>query len=264
MASRDCLRRARCLDLSERVRRLARQAVRALDVPRLWPDRQGVLMRLFLVRHAESLGNHELRLQGRREFPLTERGRAQAQALAEGLAAAPLRAVYASTIGRAMQTAEVIAAKAGLDVISEPRLEEYDFGEAVSGLTWREIRETHPEIVDALRSNQSDFPRYPGEEGRAAFQSRVRAAMADITQRHDGDENVAVITHAGPIAVFLLDVLGRDYARPIPFVLDNASISTVEVNNGAAPHLPRMIITGINDACHVNHIQSADRAGGSA
>ena len=220
-------------------------------------------MRLLLIRHAESQGNLELRLQGRREFPLTKRGLAQAEALAARLVPLPLAAVYASPIGRAMQTAEVIAAKAGLRVVPEPRLQEYDFGEAVSGLTWPEIREKHPKIIESLRSGEPEFPRYPGEEGRAAFQDRVRMAMSDLTAQHNGDENVAVITHAGPISVFLLDVLGREYGRPIPFVLDNASITTVEVNNNSA-HLTQIIVTGINDACHVHHIQSEDRAGGGA
>ena len=95
------------------------------------------------------------------------------------------------------------------------------------------------------------------------FQERVRAAMHNIAKRHDDQESVAVITHAGPITLFLFDVLGREYRRPIPFVLDNASITTVEVNGGAGSHMPRMIVSGINDACHVNHIQSADRAGGT-
>ncbi|HEV8575371.1 MAG TPA: histidine phosphatase family protein [Dehalococcoidia bacterium] len=221
-------------------------------------------MRLRLVRHAESRGNFELRLQGRREYPLTERGLGQAQALAERLSATPLAAVYSSPIGRAIQTAEVIAAKAGVDVAPESRLQEYDFGEAVSGLTWEEIRAKQPEVVQALRSGTSEFPRYPGDEGRAAFQERVHAAMNDITQRHAGDEDVAVITHAGPIVVFLMHVLGRAYCRPVPFVLDNASITTVEVNTNGAAFLPPMVVTGINDACHVNHLQSADRAGRGA
>jgi broad specificity phosphatase PhoE len=217
-------------------------------------------MRLLLIRHAESQGNHDLRLQGRREFPLTERGLEQARALAQRLAPLPLAAVYSSPIGRALQTAEIIAASAGLKVLAEPRLQEYDFGEAVSGLTWAEIKEKHPKLVEALRSDDSAFPRYPGEEGRAVFQDRVRAAIVTITERHTGDENVAVITHAGPISVFLFDVLGREYSRPIPFVLDNASITTVEVNSNSA-HLPKAVVTGINDACHVDHIQSEDRAG---
>jgi len=233
-------------------------------MPLLRPAGAGRLsMRLLLIRHAESQGNFERRLQGRREFPLTERGLAQAQALAERLVSLPLSAVYSSPVGRAIQTAEVIAAEACLDVIAEPRLQEYDFGEAVSGLTWREIREQQPDIIEAFRSGRSDFPAYPGEEGRAAFQDRVRAAIRDVAERHEGDGRVAVITHAGPITLFLFDVLGREYQRPIPFVLDNASITTVEVNNGARSHVPPMIVTGINDACHVNHIQSDDRAGGT-
>src|SRR6266542_817653 len=229
-------------------------------MPGVWPPRQSrVTMRLLLIRHAESQGNFERRLQGRREFPLTERGVDQAHALAERLASRPLTAVYSSPVGRAMHTAEVIAAKACLDVIAEPRLQEYDFGEAVSGLTWQEIGEQQSAIMEAFRSGGLDFPAYPGEEGRVAFQDRVRSAMRDIAEHHEGRESVAVITHAGPITLFLFDVLGRQYRRPIPFVLDNASITTVEVNNGADPHMPRMVVTGINDACHVKHIQSEDR-----
>src|SRR5947208_2705678 len=141
-------------------------------MPLLRPAGAGRLsMRLLLIRHAESQGNFERRLQGRREFPLTDRGLAQAQALAERLVPLPLSAVYSSPVGRAMQTAEVISTKACLDVIAEPRLQEYDFGEAVSGLTWQEIREQQPEIIEAFRSGRSDFPAYPGEEGARHFRT---------------------------------------------------------------------------------------------
>jgi hypothetical protein len=47
-------------------------------------------------------------------------------------------------------------------------------------------------------------------------------------------------------------------------VLDNASITTIEVTNGAGSRQPPMIVTGINDGCHINHLQSDDRAGGGA
>lgn len=221
-------------------------------------------MRLLLIRHAESQGNFELRLQGRREFPLTAKGIQQAEALASRLAPEPLAAIYSSPIGRALQTAAIIASKTGLDVFQEPGIQEYDFGEAVSGFTWDEIRQRNPEIIEAFSRDDSEFPRYPGEEGRAAFQARVRSAYHEITERHNHDDSVAVVTHAGPITIMVLDALSRPYRRPIPFVLDNASITTIEVGNDAAPHRPRMVVTGINDGCHVNHAQSDDRAGGGA
>jgi broad specificity phosphatase PhoE len=222
-------------------------------------------MKLLLIRHAESQGNFEHRLQGRREFPLTEVGKAQADALASRLAELPVSAVYSSPIGRAMETAEAIAAKAGLEVILERRVQEYDFGEAVSGCTWDEIRRGSPEAAEAMRNNDSEFPRYPGEEGRAAFQKRVRTALSELTERHTGDHVVAVVTHAGPITVMLLDALAKPYSRPIPFVLDNASLTTIEFNgHGSSPRLPPVVVTGINDVCHGDHLRSADRAGGGA
>lgn len=221
-------------------------------------------MRLLLIRHAESQGNFEHRLQGRREYPLTAVGTQQAEALASRLAPEPLTTIYSSPIGRALQTAEIIAAKAGLNVTIEPGIQEYDFGEAVSGLTWDEIRQRNAEIIEAFRRDDSQFPRYPGEEGRAGFQERVRTTYREITARHNGDGSIAVVTHAGPITVLVLHALSLPYSRPIPFVLDNASITTIEMNNGAAPHLPPMVVTGINDACHVGNVQSEDRAGGGA
>ena len=221
-------------------------------------------MRLLLIRHAESQGNFEHRLQGRREYPLTAVGTQQAEALASRLAPEPLTTIYSSPIGRAVQTADIIAAKAGLNVTIEPGIQEYDFGDSVSGLTWDEIREHHPEIIEALRKDHSEFPCYPGEEGRAAFQERVRTAYREIAARHNGDGSVAVVTHAGPITVLVLDALSRRYSRPIPFGLDNASITTIEVSNGASHYLPPMAVTGINDVCHVGKVQSEDRAAGGA
>lgn len=209
-------------------------------------------MRLLLIRHAESQGNHEGRLQGRKEFPLTERGKRQAQLLGKRLLSLNIAAVYSSPIRRAHDTAVAVAAKAGLDVIPEPRVQEYDFGEQLSGLTWREIRERKPEIVAALSGGATEFPRYPGEEGRGMFRDRVCAAVGEIVERHRTDGSVAIITHAGPIVVYVMETLGRGYARPIPFVIENTSITTIEVSTDANPLLPAAILTGLNDTCHLS------------
>lgn len=212
-------------------------------------------MHLLLIRHAESQGNVEKRLQGRMEYPLTDRGARQARALALRLARLPLTAVYSSPIRRALETAEAIAARAVLTVWPEPRIQEYDFGEALSGLTWREIREMRPDIIEAILQDRRDFPQYPGEEGREAFRRRVCQAMWEIADRHADDEAVAVVTHAGPIAVFLLELLGRGYRRPIPFVIDNASLTQVEVQRDPPPGFPRAVLVAMNDTCHLRGVQ---------
>lgn len=206
-------------------------------------------MRLLLIRHAESTGNRQRRLQGRADFPLTEHGRRQAEELAAALSRPPVTAVSSSPIRRALHTAEAIAGPLGLKVEAQVALQEYDFGE-LSGLTWPEIRERRPHLIEQLLSDSADFPHYPGEEGREAFRERVCGALWAIADRHAGEEAVAVVTHAGPIAVFLLDVLQRGYQRPIPFTLDNASVTTVEIAE-PQPFRPRAVLVGLNDTCHL-------------
>ena len=212
-------------------------------------------MRLLLIRHAESQGNYEGRLQGRKEFPLTERGVEQAQALGARLAMMQVSAVYSSPIRRAHDTAIAVAAQAGLEVRPEPRVQEYDFGDQLSGLTWQEIREQKPEIVAALVRNDSEFPRYPGEEGRGAFRDRVCTAMAEIAERHRGDESVAVVTHAGPIVVYVMETIGRGYSRPVPFTIENTSVTTIELMGSSAPFAPPAVVVGLNDTCHLTGLE---------
>ncbi len=206
-------------------------------------------MQLLLIRHAESVGNRERRLQGHTDFPLTTRGRRQAEELAAALSQEPVAAVYSSPISRALETAEAIASRLGLTVEVEAALQEYDFGE-MSGLTWPEIQKRRPNLIEQLLSDSADFPHYPGEEGREPFRQRVCEAMSDISERHAEERSVAVVTHAGPIAVFLLDLLQRGYQRPMPFTLDNASLTTIEIAE-PQPFRPRALLAGLNDTCHL-------------
>ena len=206
-------------------------------------------MRWLLIRHGESEGNREWRLQGQREYPLTRRGGCQAEALAQRLTRWPVDAVYSSPLCRAWDTASLIAETAGVTVQGLPAIQEYDFGE-LSGLTWREIHGRAPALAEAVLSRDSEYPHYPGEEGREVFRQRVCGALWDLRERHHG-ETVAVVTHAGVIAVFLLDVLGLPYRRPVPFVLENGSITTVESMGQRWPGTPPAVLVSLNDVCHL-------------
>src|SRR5690606_38709702 len=97
---------------------------------------------LWLIRHGESTGNAEGRLQGQADFPLSERGRRQALALALRLRGLDFAALYASDLSRALDTACVIGEAVGLPVVSDPRLREIDIG-SWSGLTADEIAARH-------------------------------------------------------------------------------------------------------------------------
>jgi len=208
-------------------------------------------MRLFLIRHGESEGNTELRLQGQGEYPLTERGLEQSRLLAERLRRLSLAALYSSPIRRARLTAGVIGEATGLEVTELPDVQEYDFGE-LSGMTYRELVEKHPEIVEQYRSGP-DYPSFPGAEDREAFRRRVCEALWGVVERHPG-ASAAVVTHAGPIAVFCLEVLGLPYRRPLPLRIYNGSITVVEVRDGPPSERdprPRAVLAALNDTCHL-------------
>jgi broad specificity phosphatase PhoE len=215
-------------------------------------------MRWLLIRHGESQGNREWRLQGQREYPVTERGRCQAQAMARRLAHWQIAAVYSSPLQRARETAAVIADALRLAVQVLPGVEEYDFGE-MSGLTWGEIQKRAPALAAAAASRSAEYPHYPGEEGREAFRRRVCGALWGLREAHHGD-TVAVVTHAGVIAAFLMDVLGRPYRRPIPFVAENGSITVVETLVQLWPGAPAAVLASLNDVCHLS--AAGEAAGG--
>jgi len=210
-------------------------------------------MRLLLVRHGESAGNTEMRLQGRGDYPLTERGLEQALRLSERLRRLSLGALYSSPIKRAWLTADVVSEATGLEPAELPGVQEYDFGE-LSGITYRELVERHPEIIERARQGP-DLPSLPGGEDREGFRHRVCETLWGLADRHPG-ASVAVVTHAGPIVVFCLDVLGLPYfyQRPLPLRVHNGSITVVEVRDGpwdAQSPFPRAVISAFNDTCHL-------------
>src|SRR5262249_58138144 len=106
--------------------------------------REGGMATRRLARHGETDWNRARRWQGHADRPLTERGRAQAVALAERLADIALDAIYASDLRRARETADFVAARQGLAVLELRELREVDVG-SWEGLTREEAEETFPE-----------------------------------------------------------------------------------------------------------------------
>jgi broad specificity phosphatase PhoE len=82
---------------------------------------------LLLVRHGETDWNRDGRWQGGSDTRLNDLGREQARALAERLDGS-IDVLYSSDLARARETAEIVAAKLGLEVHVDPRLRERSFG----------------------------------------------------------------------------------------------------------------------------------------
>jgi broad specificity phosphatase PhoE len=184
---------------------------------------------LLLVRHGETDWNRDGRWQGGSDTSLNDLGRGQARALAQELDG-NVGVVYSSTLSRARETAEIIAAKLGLEIRFDPRLRERGFG-SWEGLTTSEIEERFADSHRRWRTGES-----AGADDAETFEdffARVNGFLDDVLRLHP-DEEVLVISHGGSIRVIHALATGLDYVRDhrlIPGV-PNCSVAKYVARDG--------------------------------
>ena len=131
---------------------------------------------IFLVRHGETVDNARQIMQGQTQGCLNDKGREQAEQVAERLASEQIDAVVARDLNRAIQTAEIIAAPHHLSVSTTPLLRERDWG----GFTGRFIPDLKGEV-------------WPDDiESEETLLLRARAFLLYITTTYPGKRVVAV------------------------------------------------------------------------
>ncbi len=192
---------------------------------------------LYIVRHGESVANHEDRLAGNRDMPLSDIGRKQAQCTAAFLQAVPLEAVYSSDLSRAMETAAILAAPHHLPVFPEPGLREI-CGGVWEGLTYPEIAARYPDEYQVWKENIG-LSHCPGGESALQVQVRVRSAIERIVQRHP-EGHLCLVTHGLALRVMeaVWAQLPPDKIAAIPFV-SNASVTVVTYDGAVGTLLKR-------------------------
>jgi broad specificity phosphatase PhoE len=182
-------------------------------------------MRMLLLRHAETDWNRARRFQGWQDSPLSAPGREQAEAAARLLAAAPLAAVWSSPLGRARETAALIAAPHRLPVREAEAFKEMGFGEW-EGLTRDEVQARFPEALQAWAEAPHEAA-WPGRESLAAVRARALAGLATLRQAHAG-ETVCLISHGITCRVLILEALGLGLDRLWSIQLSSTGISELE------------------------------------
>ncbi|MCS7179578.1 MAG: histidine phosphatase family protein [Anaerolineae bacterium] len=210
---------------------------------------------LLLIRHASNDLLQEHRIGGRMPgVYLNERGRAEAQALAERLARAALAAIYSSPMERAQETARFIAERHSLEVRLHPGLNEVDCGQW-SGQPADRLREDP--YWFPLRTFPSRVP-FPGGEHSWEVQIRVVAALEEIQSAHSG-ETVAVVSHADPIRLAVAHYIGLPIDLFRRLSIAPASLTVVAFEPiPQAPHITRPRLVSLNDTAHLE-IKGNDR-----
>ena len=199
------------------------------------------MLHLMLVRHGETEWNVQRRYQGQSDVPLSEIGNQQAESIAGRLAGQEIDAIYASDLKRAWQTAQVIAAQIGLDVISEPRLRELKFG-ILEGLTFEEAEEKYPEMITAWLDDFNNTPERA--ETIDMFNARIVSLLDDLKVKHD-EQVVLLVGHGGSLSEILRVVLGLSPEKRWYIQMENASLSEVLIAEDY------VALNRLNDTCHL-------------
>lgn len=193
------------------------------------------MTRLLFIRHGaiDGLGR---RIAGRGGHEaLNASGRLQAAQLAEHLRAQALTAIYSSPQSRTLETAQAIAQVAGAPLHIEANLDELDFG-AWTGMDYGAL----DHLPEWRAFNQwRSCTRIPNGEMIVEVQSRIVACAERLCRSHP-DQTIALVSHGDVIRAGLAYYLGAPLEFIQRFEISPASVSIVELDNGA----PRIL--GIN------------------
>jgi len=182
------------------------------------------------VRHGETPTTGTV-LPGRAPgLHLSDRGRAQAERVAERLTGLPVSAIYSSPLERARETAEPTAERTGLDVIHDDGLLECDFGDwtgaAIADLT------TLPQW-HTVQHSPSAF-RFPNGEAFTEMQARIVGALEVLCTARGGGVLVC-FSHADPIKAAVAHALGTPLDLFQRIVISPGSVSAISVVEDHAP-----------------------------
>lgn len=178
--------------------------------------------RIIAIRHGETAWNVDTRIQGHLDIPLSANGRWQAERLADALRDEPIKAIYASDLARAWETAQYVGRSSGVEVTKEEALRERGFG-IFEGKTFADIETLLPDQSMLWRKRDPDFAP-DGGESLIALRSRVVGAVQRLAALHPG-ELIALVAHGG-----VMDVLYRAATRlhiqaPRTWALGNTAIN---------------------------------------
>jgi probable phosphoglycerate mutase len=202
--------------------------------------------RVFLVRHGATVLTAEDRFAGATDVPLSDEGREQVQRLAERLCGEEIAAVYASPLGRTVETASILARPHRRPVRTVDGLREISHGRWEQ-LTRQEVERQFPEEAGEWDRDPFNFAPEGGESGLAVT-ARALPALLNIIRAHLGQQ-VLVVSHKATIRLLLSSLLGFDPRR----YRDNLDQSPAALNIVDFRDPSRSRLTLFNDTSHYAH-----------
>jgi probable phosphoglycerate mutase len=196
-----------------------------------------------MVRHGDTVLSAEDRFAGETDVELSEKGREEARRLAERLRGEKITAVYASPLGRTVETARIIAEPHHLQVQTCDGFREISHGHW-EGMKRHEVEEKFPGEMAEWEKDPYTFAPAGGESGLAVT-ARALPALIDLVRKHPG-ESILIVSHKATIRLLLSSLLGFDPRR----YRDNLDQKPAALNIVDFRDPTRARLTLFNDTSH--------------
>jgi phosphoserine phosphatase len=198
-------------------------------------------MFLYVVRHGETQWNKEEVFRGRKDVPLNETGRVQAEKTGSYFADKAITRIVSSPLRRAVETAEGIGRATGLPVERMDDFIDMGFG-TWEGLSLREVERLSPADLRVWRDSPQRL-RVEGGERLGDVKNRLVQGLAKAGSRGEGD--VVLVTHRVLCKLAALYVLRAPNSRFWGVKCDPASITIIERKG------TDLSLVLLNDTCHL-------------
>lgn len=163
---------------------------------------------IYLIRHAQSIGNIEKRLAGRTDYDLTDEGYNQVNKLTNRLKNINFDAVYSSPMIRTVETIKPLAELNNLNIKIEDMLSEMYFG-IYDGYTWDEVNKIDLSISHR-RQETNEISGIPNQETTEEVKNRMYNKILKIANENIG-KTILIGSHGVAIEAFLRKVTGENF-----------------------------------------------------
>ncbi|MBQ4040630.1 MAG: histidine phosphatase family protein [Oscillospiraceae bacterium] len=193
-------------------------------------------MRLYLIRHGESVGNLHRLIFGHSDHPLTEAGIAHAEEAAEKLKDAHVECCYTSTLQRASHTAEICFKNRDIPMVYSDALREQHMG-FWEDCTFEDLMDRYPTEFSSMMTDWTHSAPIGGESFDEVY-NRVTAYVDEIVSK---GEDVAIVAHNGPLSMIITYLLGLGKGSIESFYFLHGCYSAVSIGDGYRKDLNSLI-----------------------
>jgi len=200
-------------------------------------------MEILIVRHGESVANAEGRMQGQRDYPLSDVGDEQAALLGRFLQRSEFRfdAAYTSPLTRARSTALALTSALGMpEAELTPELSELHAG-SLQGLTRTEIDQHYPGFMQRSLTELGDFSEFGGES-YADVQARIKNLTARWRELHlQAKHRILAVAHGGTNFHLVKALVCDPVPRVMSMKFGNCTATLVHLRERRGSHLGEIL-----------------------